>query len=183
MNISDTKAISIAEQFEGTISIQDKAFSPCLQAYILENLFDAEDLEYIAINYSAFNQEIQNVIFNKTKSFIEEILSEELTLDKQLLSRIISVETIDITSRQVLLSRQLSDFSLQELNEKLQIVKLLESYNNLMSIINRSGNLKLEINEINKNILEFLKNNDKLSFYREEGEHYRVYSKKQKIKA
>ncbi|HEM3607856.1 TPA: hypothetical protein ACGOZ2_001709 [Streptococcus suis] len=64
---------------------------------ILENLFDAEDLEYIAINYSAFNQEIQNVIFNKTKSFIEEILSEELTSDKQLLSRIISVETIDIT--------------------------------------------------------------------------------------
>lgn len=114
------------------------------------------------------------MIFNKTKSFIEEILSEELTSDKQLLSRIISVETIDITSRQVLLSRQLSDFSLQELNEKLQIVKLLESYNSLMSIINRSGNPKLEINEINKNILEFLKNNDKLSSYREEGEHYRV---------
>ena len=123
------------------------------------------------------------MIFNKTKSFIEKILSEELTFDKQLLSRIISVETIDITSRQVLLSRQLSDFSLQELNEKLQIIKLLESYNNLMSIINRSGNPKLEINEINKNILEFLKNNDKLSSYREEGEHYRVYSKKQKIKA
>ena len=115
------------------------------------------------------------MIFNKTKSFIEKILSEELTFDKQLLSRIISVETIDITSRQVLLSRQLSDFSLQELNEKLQIIKLLESYNNLMSIINRSGNPKLEINEINKNILEFLKNNDKLSSYREEGEHYRVY--------
>ena len=75
MNISDTKAISIAEQFEGTISIHDKVFSPSLQAYILENLFDAEDLEYIAINYSAFNQEIQNVIFNKTKSFIEEINS------------------------------------------------------------------------------------------------------------
>ncbi|WP_313449070.1 DNA-binding protein [Streptococcus parasuis] len=182
-NISDTKAISIAEQFEGTISIQDKAFSPSLQAYILENLFDSEDLEYIVINYSAFNQEIQNVIFNKTKSFIEEIVSEELTLDKKLLSRIISVETIDITSRQVLLSRQLSDFSQQELNEKLQIVNLLESYDTLMSIISRGGNPKLEINEINKNILEFLKNNDKLSSYREEGEHYRVYSKKQKIKA
>lgn len=41
MNISDTKAISIAEQFEGTISIHDKVFSPCLQAYILEYLFDA----------------------------------------------------------------------------------------------------------------------------------------------
>lgn len=180
MNISDTKAISIAEQFEGTISIQDKAFSPSLQAYILENLFDAEDLEYIVINYSAFNQEIQNVIFNKTKSFIEEIVSEELTLDKQLLCRIISVETIDITSRQVLLSRQLSDFSHQELNEKLRIVELLESYDNLISIISRNGNPKLEINEINKNILEFLKNNDKLSSYREEGEHYRVYSKKTK---
>ncbi|HEM4855916.1 TPA: hypothetical protein U1130_001993, partial [Streptococcus suis] len=135
MNISDTKAISIAEQFEGTISIQDKAFSPSLQAYILENLFDEEDLEYIISNYSTFNQKIQNVIFNKTKSFIEEIVSEELTLDKQLLSRIISVETIDITSRQVLLSRQLSDFSHQELNEKLRIVELLESYDNLISII------------------------------------------------
>ena len=182
MNISDTKAISIAEQFEGTISIQDKAFSPCLQAYILENLFDAEDLEYIAINYSAFNQEIQNVIFNKTKSFIQEIVSEELTLDKQLLSRIISVETIDITSRQVLLSRQLSDFNHQELNEKLRIVELLESYDNLISIISRNGNPKLEINEINKNILEFLKNNDKLSSYREERSYYRGYSKKTKIK-
>lgn len=178
MNISDTKAISIAEQFEGTISIQDKAFSPSLQAYILENLFDTEDLEYIVINYSAFNQEIQNVIFNKTKSFIEEIVSEELTLDKQLLCRIISVETIDITSRQVLLSRQLSDFSHQELHEKLRIVELLESYDNLISIISRNGNPRLEINEINKNILEFLKNNDKLSSYREEGAHYRGYSKR-----
>ncbi|MFM0589820.1 YobI family P-loop NTPase [Streptococcus suis] len=183
MNISDTKAISIAEKFEGTISIQDKAFSPSLQAYILENLFDAEDLEYIVINYSAFNQEIQNVIFNKTKSFIEEIVSEELTLDKHLLCRIISVETIDITSRQVLFSRQLSDFSQQKLNEKLQIVNLLESYDTLMSTISRGRNPKLEINEINKNILEFLKNNNKLSSYREEGEYYRVYSKKQKIKA
>ncbi len=148
----------------------------------LGNLFDEEDLDYIISDYPTFNQEVQNVIFNKTKSFIEEIVSEELTLDKQLLSRIISVETIDITSRQVLLSRQLSDFSSQELNEKLQIVKLLECYNNVMSIISRNGNPKLEINEINKNILEFLKNNDKLSSYREERSYYRGYSKKTKIK-
>ena len=39
-----------------------------------------------------------------------------------------------------------------------------------------------EINEINKNILEFLKSDDKLSSYQKEGSYYRGYSKKTKIK-
>ncbi len=177
-NITIEDAISIVDCFKTNISIQNKAYSAKLQGHILKNRFDEDDLEYIVSNYSDFSKEVQKIIENISQTHIDDILSGEITVDTSLLKKIISIDDIDIESRQILLSKQLSNFTALELNEQLQKVRLLEIYNNLMSDISKSKNPKLTITEVNEGILEYLKSEGKISSYHEEGSFYRVYSKR-----
>ena len=177
-NITIEDAISIVDCFKTNISIQNKAYSAKLQGHILKNRFDEDDLEYIVSNYSDFSKEVQKIIENISQTHIDDILSGEITVDTSLLKKIISIDDIDIESRQILLSKQLSNFTALELNEQLQKVRLLEIYNNLMSDISKSKNPKLTITEVNEGILEYLKSEGKISSYHEEDSFYRVYSKR-----
>ena len=177
-NITIEDAISIVDCFKTNISIQNKAYSAKLQGHILKNRFDEDDLEYIVSNYSDFSKEVQKIIENISQTHIDDILSGEITVDTSLLKKIISIDDIDIESRQILLSKQLSNFIALELNEQLQKVRLLEICNNLMSDISKSKNPKLTITEVNEGILEYLKSEGKISSYHEEDSFYRVYSKR-----
>lgn len=148
-NISDNNAIAVLEHFKDTISIVDKRYSPRIQAYILRNLFDDEDFEYITSNYSKFTINIQAIVFEITTTNIKRIFSEKIKLSKDLLVKILSNDNIEVQDKQLLLSRQLWDFSNDELQEEFKKLEL-NTYTNLLESINNHKNPKLEVNEQNE---------------------------------
>ena len=91
-----------------------------------------------------------------------------------MLYEVIEDTAIDIEYRRLVLANYIDDFSYPELLTLLNSVRLTE----IITSLTDNKKPKVEITGYNELILEYLKTNKKIASYHQEGDSYRIYSRK-----
>lgn len=173
------KAQVLVDNFNGTISVQDKHYSSELIAYILKNKFADEDLPMLLKEYQAFDKMVQDVIVQKGTANIDTILDNVYPVEKNLLLSLIKDDDINLDDRRLLYSRNIPDDDVERVLENLRLLDLFEEYYQVIQDTREHKNPKILAVEYNKNILDFLQNNGCFKSFEEDSHdssYYRIYS-------
>ena len=77
------------------VSIRNKGYNKEIDAYILSNNFDIDDLPNLLSNYESYSEECKSIIRKKCVEYTDEIISEDMELQYNLLIQLISQNEID----------------------------------------------------------------------------------------
>lgn len=152
---------------ENLENIDDK-----IKCYIIKNKFSDNDLNYIISNYNNLdNSKIKEEILKKVDEFIEEI--DFINIDFKILLDYMGCEFIEQENKLQVLSNTISHKNNTEIIEMIKRANI-EEYIRALS----GGKPKVEVNNINKNILDILKEKELISSYDEMEDYYKVYGKR-----
>ena len=173
------KAQVLVDNFNGTISIQDKNYSSELIAYILKSKFADEDLPMLLKEYQTFDKIVQDVIVQKGTANIDIILDNVYPVEKNLLLSLIKDDDIGLDDRRLLYSRNIPHDNVEKVLENLRLLSLFEEYNRIVQETKKHKNPKISVTEYNKNILSFLQEEECFNSFEEDSHdssYYRIYS-------
>ncbi|HEM6305769.1 TPA: DNA-binding protein [Streptococcus suis] len=172
--LTDEDKFKVIDKFPSSISLSDKNYSTAVIDYILQNKFDEEDLKFFISNYKILSISTKSIFRKIFADYISEFLNEIDSVDKSLLYEVIEDTAIDIEHRRLVLANYIDDFSYPELLTLLNSVRLME----IITSLTDNKKPKVEITGYNELILEYLKTNKKIASYHQEGDSYRIYSRK-----
>ena len=172
--LTDEDKIKVIDKFPSSISLSDKNYSTAVIDYILQNKVDEEDLQFFISNYKILSMSTKSIFRKIFADYISEFLEEIDSVDKSLLYEVIEDTAIDIEYRRLVLANYIDDFSYPELLTLLNSVRLTE----IITSLTDNKKPKVEITGYNELILEYLKTNKKIASYHQEGDSYRIYSRK-----
>lgn len=172
--LTDEDKFKVIDKFPSSISLSDKNYSTAVIDYILQNKFDEEDLQFFISNYKILSMSTKSIFRKIFADYISEFLEEIDSVDKSLLYEVIEDTAIDIEHRRLVLANYIDDFSYPELLTLLNSVRLTE----IITSLTDNKKPKVEITGYNELILEYLKTNKKIASYHQEGDSYRIYSRK-----
>lgn len=89
----DEKKIELLGFTSEEISVQHKGYSDELQAYIITNNLDKEDVEYLFQHYSKFEEKTRGAIYELSLSKIDSIIKNDIALSDKLLAEILAKST------------------------------------------------------------------------------------------
>lgn len=108
LDIGDPKKIAMLAYTADKIPIYNKKYSDELSAYIIKNNFDSSDAKVIYKNYSSYSNIMKNAIYEIAEDSINQIiLDEDLILDDQLISDLITKSSYSIDIKIQLWASQL----------------------------------------------------------------------------
>ncbi len=183
--ISFEKAQMLVDKFNGTISIKDKKYNSSLLVYIIKNKFDDTDLPMLLENYQAFDNMVQEVILQKAKADIKDILANAYSVDGDLLLLLIKDNSIDLDDRRLLYSRNIPHNKVEKVLEDLQFLSLFEKYQQIIQEVKEHKNPKISVTEYNENLLSFLQDKECFKSFEEDSRNnndYRIYSFRKRLK-
>ncbi|MDT9489373.1 hypothetical protein NND54_00810 [Streptococcus mutans] len=183
--ISFEKAQMLVDKFNGTISIKDKKYNSSLLVYIIKNKFDDTDLPMLLENYQAFDNMVQEVILQKAKADIKDILANAYSVDGDLLLLLIKDNSIDLDDRRLLYSRNIPHNKVEKVLEDLQFLSLFEKYQQIIQEVKEHKNPKISVTEYNENLLSFLQDKECFKSFEEDlrnNNDYRIYSFRKRLK-
>ncbi|HHK5594706.1 TPA: hypothetical protein ACQUIK_000470 [Streptococcus mutans] len=183
--ISFEKAQMLVDKFNGTISIKDKKYNSTLLVYIIKNKFDDTDLPMLLENYQAFDNMVQEVILQKAKADIKDILANAYSVDGDLLLLLIKDNSIDLDDRRLLYSRNIPHNKVEKVLEDLQFLSLFEKYQQIIQEVKEHKNPKISVTEYNENLLSFLQDKECFKSFEEDSRNnndYRIYSFRKRLK-
>lgn len=160
----------IVNKIREPISIVEEKYNVPLTNYILINKFCQSDLTYVCSYYSKFLSSSRKIILNIVKERLSIILTNEIDLDKLLISKIIIIEDITLSDRQLLFSRFINKYTNKELGKNLAILNL----NDFIEIINGKGSKFFPINDVNTSLLKYLHSINLISSFRIVGNSYKT---------
>ncbi|WP_312314805.1 DNA-binding protein [Streptococcus parasuis] len=172
--LTDEDKFKVIDKFPSSISLSDKNYSTAVTDYILQNKFDEEDLQFFISNYKILSMSTKSIFRKIFADYISGFLEEIDSVDKSLLYEVIEDAAIDIEHRRLVLANYIDDFSYPELLTLLNSVRLTE----IITSLTDNKKPKVEITGYNDLILENLKTNKKIASYHQEGDSYRIYSRK-----
>ncbi|WP_057491096.1 YobI family P-loop NTPase [Streptococcus orisasini] len=173
------KAQLLVDNFNGTISVQDKNYSSELIAYILKDKFDDEDLPMLLKEYQIFDKIVQDVIVQKGTANIDTILDNVYPVEKNLLLSLIKDDDISLDDRRLLYSRNIPHDNIEKVLENLRLLSLFDEYYQIVQETKKHKNPKISVTEYNKNILSFLQEKECFNSFEEDSHdssYYRIYS-------
>lgn len=153
---------NIVNKIREPISIVGEKYNVPLNNYILINKFFQSDLNYVCSHYSKFHSSSRKIVLNIVKERLAIILTDEIDLDKLLINKIIIIEDISLSDRQLLFSRFVNKYNNKELGKNLAILNL----NDFIEIINGKGSKFFPINDVNTLLLNYLHSINLISSYR-----------------
>lgn len=93
LEFDDKKKIELLGFTSEEISVQHKGYSDELQAYIITNNFDTEDVEYLFQHYSTFEEKSRGAIYELSVSKVDSIIKNDIALNDKLLAEILTKST------------------------------------------------------------------------------------------
>ncbi|MBC2327704.1 hypothetical protein [Listeria booriae] len=173
LSISDYK--KVIDKIIEPISIEGSTYSNEIINYIIINKFDESNLEYLIIHYPSYINKLQKNIYNIAVDSIERILSEEISIPRELLLKMVNEEKLEIDTKRVLFSRNIDKFVTKELKSMFNTLEL-GKYVLLLD----GRNPKFDLDEMNENILTDLKKRGSISGFKTNVENFRGYSKRKR---
>lgn len=93
-SISDKQKTDLLAYTNNPISIVGKQYSDAINAYILTHNFKEEDRNYLYSHYIQYGEDTQAVVAALAKKGIQEIISNTMALDDELLSILFQTDTV-----------------------------------------------------------------------------------------
>lgn len=161
---------NIVNKIREPISIVGEEYNVPLTNYILINKFCQNDLTDVCSNYSKFYSSSRKIILNIVKEKLAIILNDEIDLDKLLINKIIIIDDISLSDRQLLFSRFINKYNNKELGKYLAILNL----NDYIEIINGKGSKFFPINDVNTFLVNYLNDINLISSFRIVNNSYKI---------
>ncbi|OPX49141.1 hypothetical protein [Clostridium thermobutyricum] len=163
----------LIDLYDDNISLENlKNIDDKIKCYIIKNKFSDNDLEYIISNYKNLdNNKIKGEILKKVDKF--RVYINFRNIDFTILLDYMGCEFIEQENKLEVLSNTISHKNNTEIIEMIKRLNIQE-YKRALS----GGKPKVEVNNINKNILDILKEKELISSYDEIEGYYKVYGKR-----
>lgn len=172
------KSIAVQREIVDLISepilVSGKTYNPRLINYILLNKLHPDDIASLCTNYENYSKTTQNIIHDIVKQNINSILEKEYTINKCLLSIILTDLDISLHQKQLLFSRNIQNFVKKDLNNIFNQLDLIEYIN----LINNKGRYHFKITEVNGNLLSYLRKERLISSFSETDDTYKANANK-----
>lgn len=150
-NVDDVYKLALLDYTSKPISVVDSNYSERVQAYILKNNFDDEDLPYLLRTYSSLVEPLQLIMDDIVKNNTDEIISNEYPMGIQLCRKIFAMSTIDDETKLQIFAISVDSFSETECKECLDILNRKD----ILSAF-QGKRPTIPITDINKSILDIL---------------------------
>ncbi len=175
-NIKDESAIELLEYASENIPIKGKKYSDKVKAFILSNNMEVSDLPYLLVTYSQQASEIQMIIENIGVEYIQHIVQNSFIMNTQLLMKLLGKSNIDIAIRKRLFVYHIEELTEFDAFKAFNVMGLLD-YARLF----KQGRPEIPYNEVNRQILEELKQKEWITKFNPVGNpqtHYIAYGRK-----
>lgn len=158
-DLSSNQKISSLKLTNKPISIKNKNYSVKIKRYILENNFDADDLDYITQEnfYARTSNEIKEII----KKLCIEYKTQVLTLNQisyELLIKLFSSELFSLDENYTLLSNQISHLDAEKTYSAFKIIEEDENNQCVFSNLFIAKRPSFNYTELNRKIINELNN-------------------------
>ncbi len=159
------------------ISIINENFADIIKKYIIENNFYEEDLPNLINTYNEYSDKLKQGINKLSIDNVQYIIDMRLQLTKELLEVLLEYEAIDKSDKVNLIMNNFKDLSKGECEEYFRKIEATE----YVKLLN-NGRPKLEISDINKRVLQALKEKCWIEDYYIEGEVFKYKRKREQKK-
>lgn len=164
LDIDDGLKINLISNVSESIQVISKNYSDNVKQYILKHKFDRSELIPLVERYQNETYLIKKVLKELSIEYIEDIIESNIELSMDLFEFLISSVEISTENKIILLTAHMNRVSRLECENYMKIIGSKEH----VKIF--SGRPNLEINEINKKLLENIKSKHWISnFYEENG--------------
>lgn len=109
-DIDDVLKLKLLEFASDPISIQNKKYSAQIQDYIVENLYDSNDLEYLLGWYPEGRDHMRSLILSLAEESVKDLDNIEVLkyiIHLELLSDLLESDNIDLPGKKILLASQI----------------------------------------------------------------------------
>lgn len=161
--ISDQYKIGLLEKYPNNISLIDSNYSEKVQAFIIQNNFDENDLDLLIKNYDRSSSYMQDVIKDVCIVNIGGINNKKCILSYKLLEDIISSRKIEGYHKKIIIYNNLDKLRLGKVKEYLSKA----GFNDLVELLEGKRPKILKTKE-NYDLLEYFRNKGWISSYRED---------------
>jgi len=165
-DISDEHKIAFINMTDNSISIRDRALSPVVQKYILENNYDENDMPYLVEDFETLHPIIQDVFEKICAERINVLIENNYVLPFALLRELLRYR-FDLRMKQKLLAGSFDPLSIEQAVEILSLAglsKLIRAF--------KGGRPGLPRTEDVRRILHICERNKWISSVSETGNYY-----------
>ncbi len=161
LNIEDNLKIDLISHTHESIPAIPSNYADGVKKYILQNNFDESEILPLIDEYETCSDAIKDTIKELCVNFIGVVAESETNLSLQLFEFLLSKEDISTEIKLILLTKKIDKLLKSECQNYIKLIGSKE-HEKLLG----TGRPKLEVNEINENILRKFKNRSWISdFY------------------
>jgi len=153
-DVESTYKIKLLKITKEPISVETTKYTEPVEAYIIENNFEYNDLPYLLQNYDSLSVVSQAVVDKLAVSLIKDILSNEYSISYTLLLKLLANQALQLSDKLELFSLSLPNLNQDQCKKCLKIMK----HNDYLSLFD-GKRPKFELNDVNEHILLIFKKN------------------------
>lgn len=161
--ISDKFKISLIEKYPHNISVIGSNYTEDVQAFIVQNKLDDNDLVPLIKNYHESSEFIQVVIQEACIAKVKDICDKKLILPHSLIDNIISNEKVENYYKKIIIYNNLDKLNFEKVKEYL----LKARFNDFVDLL-EGKRPKITKTKEHHDLLEYFKNKGWISSYRED---------------
>ncbi|HDT8233421.1 TPA: hypothetical protein RD788_002837 [Listeria monocytogenes] len=159
------------------IAIAERSYSFDLINFILEQKFDTNDLSTIIDSYGSYPHSLQKTVVSKCITNLDEIFYRSIDIsDKELVESILKSNEVTLERRQNLFSQKIACFRKDEIKVYISNLKMPKEFTVLLK--GDGGWPKVQINDVNKRILDYFKTKNWVTSFAEKKGEYEARGKR-----
>ncbi|EAE8619714.1 hypothetical protein BSX36_06105 [Listeria monocytogenes] len=159
------------------IAIAERSYSFDLINFILEQKFDINDLSTIIDSYGSYPHSLQKTVVSICITNLDEIFYRSIDIsDKELVESILKSNEVTLDRRQNLFSQKIACFRKDEIKVYISNLKIPKEFTVLLK--GDGGWPKVQINDVNKRILDYFKTKNWVTSFVEKKGEYEARGKK-----
>lgn len=171
INIEDAIKIKLLEITNGPISIVGKRYSDTINAYVLQNNLDANEIPHLFLSYKQWATEVKQIVFELARDHIDLIINTPFKICSELLRKMLESEEIEGVYKLDLFLSSIPNLDVEMCRVYLEMLNLAE-YNKVFEPRTRP---KYEINTTNEKILSAFKKRGWINDYENDGDRAGYY--------
>ncbi|HDM9583357.1 TPA: hypothetical protein P0504_002993, partial [Listeria monocytogenes] len=155
----------------------ERSYSFDLINFILEQKFDINDLSTIIDSYGSYPHSLQKTVVSKCITNLDEIFYRSIDIsDKELVECILKSNEVTLDRRQNLFSQKIACFRKDEIKVYISNLKMPKEFTVLLK--GDGGWPKVQINDVNKRILDYFKTKNWVTSFAEKKGEYEARGKR-----
>ena len=143
------------------VSVKEKHYSDTVTAYILQNNYDARDIDYLLEVYESFGKQTQRMVFEMALNHIQNVLSILHDVDRQLLSALLITDNVDLDSKKTIFKTLALKASDAEIKQWLPCV----ANRDFLALYEKNKRPRFDKTVWNEDLLEILKERGLIADY------------------